>query len=80
MAQFKHDIVNPCKLGPVEGLVGFERLQMVIDAVCLRRTKNDKTKDGRPLVPLPTKTIHQRSVELSKEERKVYDVFYGKAR
>ena len=77
LAHFKHDIVTPCKNGDP---VGFERLQIVIDAVCLRRTKYDKTKDGRPLVPLPSKTIHQRTVQLNKEERKVYDVIYNDAR
>ena len=77
LPKYKRDIVNPCKSGDSRG---FERLQMVIDAVCLRRTKTDKKADGSPLVPLPVKTIHKRRVKLSEEERYCYDIFYDKAR
>lgn len=41
-------------------------------SVALRRTKDQKI-NGRPLVSLPSKTVHLVEVELSNEDRRVYD-------
>ena len=72
MRYFKYEIDRLCKEG---NPIGFERLQVLIDAVCLRRTKTDKRPDGSPIVTLPNKTIITREVELSEDERTVYDAF-----
>ena len=72
MRYFKYEIDRLCKEG---NPIGFERLQVLIDAVCLRRTKTDKRPDGSPIVTLPNKTIITREVELSEDERTVYDVY-----
>lgn len=74
---FKDQIELPCKRG---SLLGFERLQVLVDAVCLRRTKTDKTPSGSPLVCLPAKQIVTRRLELSREERRCYQVYHDKAR
>ena len=76
MRYFKHDIVRPCKNGDPRG---FERLQVLIDAVCLRRTKSDKRPDGSPIVSLPTKTVITREVEMMEEELVVYKHFLKNA-
>ena len=35
-----------------------------MDAICLRRTKGDKTASGQPLVALPSKRVLTREVVL----------------
>ena len=76
MKYYKDDIVFPCKNGDGQG---FERLQVLIDAVCLRRTKTDKRPDGSPIVNLPPKTIIIRDVDMENRERSVYDHCLSKA-
>ena len=56
---------------------GFTRLQTLIEAVSLRRTKSDQV-NGRPLVSLPKKTIRLKKLTFTKEERQVYDVFFAR--
>lgn len=51
---------------------GLTRLQALIKAIALRRTKNMQV-DGRRLVELPSKTISLHSVELTPEDRELYD-------
>ena len=77
MGLFKDQIELPCKRG---SLVGFERLQVLVDAVCLRRTKTDRTPSGSPLVSLPARQVVTRRLELSREERTCYQVYHHKAR
>ena len=43
------------EIGSASG--GFVRLQVLLDAICLRRTKSDKSKSGEPLVKLPIKNV-----------------------
>ena len=69
MRYFKNDIDRPCKNGDPRG---FERLQTLMDATTLRRTKNDKRHDGKPIVDLPKKTVIYRDVELKGEELAIY--------
>ena len=76
LRHYKRDIIHPCKHGDPRG---FQRLQLLIDAVCLRRTKTDKKPDGSPLVDLPTKTIITRAVEMDEEESVIYKVFQAQA-
>ena len=53
--------------------------QVLVDAVCLRRTKADRTSSG-PLVPLPAKQVLTRQVELSQAERRCYAHYHAQAR
>ncbi|KIW03712.1 uncharacterized protein PV09_05024 [Verruconis gallopava] len=48
-------------------------VQTVLEPLVLRRTKDMRTPEGDPLVPLPPRMIEIDHVELSKPEREVYD-------
>ena len=60
-------------------LTGFTRLQTLVEAVSLRRTKSDQV-NGRPLVALPKKTIRLKRLTFTTEERQIYDAFFAKYR
>ena len=51
--RYKHEIETPVKNGDTRGGI---RLQTLVEAVCLRRTKQDKV-NGKPLVTLPEKKV-----------------------
>ena len=55
-------------------------VQTVLEPLVMRRTKDMKTPDGKPLVALPPKQIEVVDVELSQPERDVYDYIYNKAK
>lgn len=55
-------------------------VQTVLEPLILRRTKEMKQSDGTPLVPLPSKRVIIETVELSKQEREVYDHILMKAK
>ncbi|KAK6526903.1 DNA helicase rad5 [Arthrobotrys megalospora] len=51
-------------------------VQTVLEPLVMRRTKDMKQPDGTPLVFLPPKTIVIEEIELSQNERAVYDFIY----
>lgn len=55
-------------------------VQTVLEPLVMRRTKDMKTPDGKPLVPLPPKQVDIVKVELSETEREVYDYIFNKAK
>jgi DNA repair protein RAD5 len=55
-------------------------VQSVLEPLVLRRTKSMKTPEGEPLVPLPKKTVTIEEVELSEQEREIYDCIYTRAK
>lgn len=55
-------------------------VQTVLEPLVMRRTKDMKTPDGQPLVPLPPKKIEIVKVELSQTEREVYNYIYTMAK
>lgn len=55
-------------------------VQTVLEPLVMRRTKDMKTPDGQPLVPLPPKVVEIVNVELSKPERDVYDYIFNRAK
>jgi DNA repair protein RAD5 len=55
-------------------------VQTVLEPLVLRRTKDMKTPDGKALVPLPKRTIEIDRIELSKDEREVYDHIFLRAK
>ena len=73
--KFKRDIEHPVKNGSPRGIL---RLQTLIEAVCLRRTKQDEI-NGKPLVTLPPKVVTVKELDFTDEERKVYDAYHHKA-
>lgn len=55
-------------------------VQTVLEPLVMRRTKDMKTPDGKPLVALPPKKIEIVKVELSEEERAVYNFIFARVR
>ncbi|OJJ51004.1 hypothetical protein ASPZODRAFT_155995 [Penicilliopsis zonata CBS 506.65] len=55
-------------------------VQTVLEPLVLRRTKTMKTPEGEPLVPLPRRTITIQEVELSDQEREIYDLIFTRAK
>ena len=55
-------------------------VQTVLEPLVIRRTKDMKTPDGEPLVPLPPRSIDIEEIELSKAEQEVYDYVYTRAK
>ncbi|OTB00137.1 hypothetical protein M426DRAFT_66475 [Hypoxylon sp. CI-4A] len=55
-------------------------VQTVLEPLVMRRTKDMKTPEGQPLVPLPPKTVQIVEVELSEPERAVYDHIFTRAK
>ncbi|KAK9413576.1 putative SNF2 family N-terminal domain-containing protein [Seiridium unicorne] len=55
-------------------------VQTVLEPLVMRRTKDMKTPDGLPLVPLPPKIVEIVDIELSKQERDVYDHIFSRAK
>lgn len=55
-------------------------VQTVLEPLVLRRTKDMKTPDGEALVPLPPRIIDIEEIELSKQEREVYDYIFNRAK
>ena len=55
-------------------------VQTVLEPLVMRRTKDMKTPDGQALVPLPPRTIEIEELELSKQEREVYDYIFTRAK
>ncbi|KAI8969028.1 SNF2 family N-terminal domain-containing protein [Mycotypha africana] len=55
-------------------------VQTVLEPIILRRTKAMRDSAGRPMVPLPPKTINIEYLTFSKEEQDFYDSFYEHSR
>ncbi|WYZ39745.1 hypothetical protein EsH8_IV_000086 [Colletotrichum jinshuiense] len=55
-------------------------VQTVLEPLVLRRTKDMKTPDGEPLVPLPPKHVEIVDVELGQTEREIYDYIFTRAK
>ncbi|KAG8530441.1 uncharacterized protein KY384_004943 [Bacidia gigantensis] len=55
-------------------------VQTVLEPLVMRRTKDMRTPDGEALVPLPPRIIDIQEIELSKQEREVYDYIYTRAK
>jgi DNA repair protein RAD5 len=55
-------------------------VQTVLEPLVLRRTKDMKTPEGEQLVPLPPRSIEIEKIELSQDERDVYDHIFLRAK
>ncbi|EEP80155.1 hypothetical protein UREG_04997 [Uncinocarpus reesii 1704] len=55
-------------------------VQTVLEPLVLRRTKNMQTPEGEPLVPLPARAITIENIELSDQERDIYDIIFTRAK
>ncbi|PVH95751.1 hypothetical protein DM02DRAFT_617679 [Periconia macrospinosa] len=75
---WKTFITVPFEAG--EFIRALDVVQTVLEPLVIRRTKDMKTPDGKALVPLPPRTIDVEKIELSKDERDVYDHIYLRAK
>ncbi|KAL1406979.1 hypothetical protein Q8F55_006392 [Vanrija albida] len=67
---FNKFIITPCKAGDP---VGIARLQLIMRACTLRRTKDSTTDTGAKILSLPPRKEVQLWLELREDERKIYD-------
>jgi DNA repair protein RAD5 len=75
---WKTFITVPFEAG--EFIRALDVVQTVLEPLVLRRTKDMKTPDGKALVPLPLRTIDIDKIELSQDERDVYDHIFLRAK
>jgi len=73
---FREQIEKPCKN---KEDIGFDRLRLLMDTICLRRSKEDKKPDGEPLVNLPKKRVMIREVVFSEDEKLFYTAYLKKS-
>ncbi|KAK3095192.1 hypothetical protein FSP39_011239 [Pinctada imbricata] len=59
---------------------GSDRLNVLVKCLLLRRTKGQINKAGKPLVALPSKSANTYEIDLSKEERAVYNRLFSQSR
>ncbi|KAG0292791.1 hypothetical protein BGZ96_003680 [Linnemannia gamsii] len=67
-AHWAHYISKPIKAA---NPIGITRLQTLMKVITLRRTKTQMV-DGKPLLDLPPRTDHMRTLDLSLNERQMY--------
>ena len=75
---WKTFITNPFESG--DFIRALNVVQTVLEPLVIRRTKDMKTPDGEPLVPLPPRTIEVEELDLSKAEQQVYNYIYTRAK
>jgi len=73
--QWTHYITKPIKAASP---IGLTRLQTLMKVITLRRTKSQMV-DGQPLLELPARTDHPRLLELSLNERQIYQRMESRA-
>ncbi|KFV54993.1 Transcription termination factor 2, partial [Gavia stellata] len=59
---------------------GGERLSLLTRSLLLRRTKDQLDSAGKPLVPLPQRSMQLHQLKLSAEEQSVYNVLFARSR
>ncbi|KAI1318098.1 hypothetical protein EDD11_007150 [Mortierella claussenii] len=74
--QWTHYFSKPIKAA---NPIGITRLQTLMKVITLRRTKSQMV-DGQPLLDLPTRTDHRRVLELSLNERQLYQRMESQAK
>ncbi|KAJ3298624.1 hypothetical protein HDU76_006440, partial [Blyttiomyces sp. JEL0837] len=67
--RFRDDIEKPFKQGRHKKVL--KRVQALLKAVCLRRTKTSEL-DGKPIIVLPPKAVDMVEVDFTPEEREFY--------
>ncbi|KAG0034906.1 hypothetical protein BGZ81_002313 [Podila clonocystis] len=76
--EFRNKIVNPMKR--TEGYSkAMQRVQALMKAVCLRRTKTCKI-DGKPILELPPRNVEKVSIPFSVDEKAFYDALETRTR
>ena len=73
---FKRHIEHAIKHGHPHGI---QRLQTLMQAICMRRTKSDQI-NGKPIVDLPEKTVTTTELEFTEEETIIYKAWESEGR
>ena len=70
--KFRHDFSNPLK-GHSDGLkkTAMKKLQALLKAILLRRTKKSKI-DGKPILNLPERSTEAQHADFSRDEHEFY--------
>jgi len=55
-------------------------LQLVLQPLLLRRTKNTKAADGSPILVLPSSNVEILRLEMTEPERDFYKAIYSRSR
>ena len=77
--RFSRDFSRPLKANSQEGKKqAMDRLQALLKAILLRRTKTSKI-DGKPILTLPPKTTKEARAVFSSDERDFYKALEGRA-
>ena len=75
---WKTFITNPFESG--DFIRALNVVQTVLEPLVIRRTKDMKTPDGEPLVPLPPRKIEIEELDLSRAEHEVYNYIYTRVK
>ena len=59
--------------------LGVTRLQTLMKLLTLRRTKDTRGKDGKPILALPPRSDRMHVLRLTPEERGTYDTFFNES-
>ncbi|KAF9166952.1 hypothetical protein DFQ26_006351 [Actinomortierella ambigua] len=76
--KFAHDIVNPIQrlktdhASEAQRVSAMHRLQALMKAICLRRSKKDQV-DGKPILSLPPRIVTMTNVTFSPDEAAFYN-------
>ncbi|PWA89877.1 hypothetical protein CTI12_AA106850 [Artemisia annua] len=73
---FRSTIKNLIKMDPEKG---YKKLQAILTTMLLRRTKGTFI-DGKPIISLPTKTVHMKKLHFTDEERNFYTALEERSR
>lgn len=74
---FRTLVLRPLKSGSPEAAT---LLQAIVGQALLRRTKDTKGKDGKPIVSLPPIEYYQVPVKLDEPTRRIYDEVHAESR
>ncbi|KAF9286692.1 hypothetical protein BGZ68_002645 [Mortierella alpina] len=77
-ANFREKISTPMKRSQQYG-PAMQRVQALLKAVCLRRTKTSKV-DGKPILNLPARNVDKVETQFSVDERAFYDALEQRTR
>jgi len=76
-SQWQEYIGNPVKYGQSLGVV---RLQTMMRCITLRRTKDSKTPDGKPILSLPMRRDELRYLQFDEQELAIYNSFFDESK
>lgn len=70
-------IGTPVKFGQA---IGIARLQTIMKAITLRRTKESRAEDGKKILALPPRRDELRYLKFDEQEQKIYDQFFQESK